>query len=204
MIETVVVDLGGVAARYLPLRRLDALATLSGLTPDEIQSRLYDSGFDAEAEAGRYQPDALFSEIHRRLGMKKRQDAALVQAWSTAFEPDFSVLRVLGRLPVEKALFTNNGPMIDACLAGPLKSLAAFLNRNLISSWQLGARKPEAASFEKAAQRLGKSPAALLLLDDSAANVDAALRCGWDAERVTDAAEVLAALERRPDLAPLL
>ena len=87
--------------------------------------------------------------------------------------------------------------MIDACLAGPLKQVAAAFDE-IICSWHLGVRKPEAGAFKRAAERLRCPPERLLLLlDDSAENVEAAIRCDWDASCVNGVDEVRAAIRRR-------
>ena len=198
MIETVVVDLGGVAARFLPERRLQALASLSGVPEDVIRERLFESGFERQAELGAYSPDQVLAAVQAALDHPVPV-AALIDAWALAFEPDIQVLECIASLPVSSALFTNNGPLLDACLAGPLRALSATFDE-IICSWHVRARKPEAAAFERAAERLQRSPDRLLLLDDSAANVHAAIRCGWDADRVTGLADVLAALGRRAGL----
>jgi putative hydrolase of the HAD superfamily len=52
-------------------------------------------------------------------------------------------------------------------------------------SWELGARKPDAAFFAEAARRIGAQPAAILFIDDSARNVDAARDAGLAAEQWT-------------------
>jgi len=89
--------------------------------------------------------------------------------------------------------------MLDACLAGPLRGLAEAFDE-VICSWHLRARKPDAVAFERAAERLGCAPE-LLLLDDDPENVEAAIRYGWDAECVTGLDDVVSAFQRRPDLA---
>jgi 2-haloacid dehalogenase len=66
-----------------------------------------------------------------------------------------------------------------------------------VCSWHLKARKPEGDAFERASERFGCAPDRLLLLDDSAANVGGAIRCGWQAERVVGAADVREAVARR-------
>jgi HAD superfamily hydrolase (TIGR01509 family) len=193
--EILVVDLGGVAARYRPDGRLSALSKLSGVEPDVIVERLFDSGFERAAEAGAHSADDVVGAIQRALD-DRVPVAAIVEAWALAFEPDAEVLDYVASLPLPAALFTNNGPMLDACLASPLRALATPF-REIICSWHLRARKPEALAFERAALRLGCPPDRLLLLDDSAENAEAAARCGWDAECVTGSEEVAAAIGRR-------
>jgi putative hydrolase of the HAD superfamily len=195
VIETVVVDLGGVAARFRPERRLDALAALSGLSPAVLQQRLFDSGLDRQAELGMYTADEGLAAVQDALE-HRAEVTALIDAWASAFELDAGVLECVASLRVPSALFTNNGPVLDACLAGPLRALVATFDP-IICSWHLRARKPDHAAFERAAERLALPPDQLLLLDDSDVNVQAARQCGWQAECVTGAGEMRAAIERR-------
>lgn len=50
-------------------------------------------------------------------------------------------------------------------------------------SWAVGAMKPEAAFFERVAERVFRPPASLLFIDDKPENVAAARAAGWRAER---------------------
>jgi FMN phosphatase YigB (HAD superfamily) len=193
VIEAVVVDLGGVAARFVPERRLAALAALSGVPEAKIQEELFDSGFESRAERGVFSTRQVFQKLESVLGRVPRD--ALLDAWAQAFEADSDVLALVARIPGPRTLFTNNGPMLDACFAGPLQELAGPFTK-LVCSWHVNAVKPEAAAFERATGLLAAAPGHLLLLDDSAANVEAARRSGWNAEQVSGAGEVQAALEK--------
>lgn len=66
----------------------------------------------------------------------------------------------------------------------------------LVYSAAVGARKPQAEFFAAAAAESGFSPGALMLVDDTGANVDAARAAGWLAVRWTGT-------ERLTDLLPL-
>jgi putative hydrolase of the HAD superfamily len=183
MIEAVVMDLGGVAARFKPERRLRVLASLTGVGEDVVQEALFDSGFEQRAELGLHSFDDVVDRI-RHVSRRSISPNAVVDAWSLAFEPSLEALQCVASLSARKVLFTNNGPVLDACLGGPLQGLAAVFD-DVICSWHIGARKPEPAAFERAAERIGCAPERLLLLDDSVANVEGARRCGWEAELVT-------------------
>ncbi len=117
----------------------------------------------------------------------------LIDAWALAFEPDPDILAQAASLSVQRALFTNNGPMLDACLSRPLQAVKAAFD-TVICSWYIGARKPDASAFQHAAQHLGMPPSSLLLLDDSVANIEAAIRQGWHGEQVRNGNDVRAAL----------
>ncbi len=55
----------------------------------------------------------------------------------------------------------------------------------MVYSAGLGARKPDAAFFEAAVAACGFPASDITLIDDTAANVEAALAAGWDARRWT-------------------
>jgi HAD superfamily hydrolase (TIGR01509 family) len=194
-IEVLVVDLGGVAARFTPERRLRALSEATGLPEGDVQARIWDSGWEMRAELGEFEADEIVEVVRDILGHRVSAED-LVTAWSLAFDPDEAVLSRLAAVPLRRVVLTNNGPMIDACFAGPLRALAAAFDE-VICSWHLRARKPDSASFEAAREHLGVvAGERLLLLDDSAPNVEAARRSGWRAEQVRSLEELEGALGR--------
>lgn len=178
-IKALVVDLGGVAAQFRPARRLTALAALTGLGEELIHERLFQSGFDHRCELGELTAEQAHAGALGALDGTITADA-LIAAWSLAFEPDDAVLDHVRAIPARRVAFTNNGPLLDTCLAGPLRHLAATFDQ-VICSWHLRAAKPDPGSFERAAGRLGLAAEHLLLLDDSIANVEAARQLRWNA-----------------------
>ncbi len=56
--------------------------------------------------------------------------------------------------------------------------------------------KPDPAIYALAAERFGHAPAAMLFIDDSTANVEAARSCGWQAHHFTDAARLAEELRK--------
>src|SRR5690606_14141452 len=78
------VDLGGVAARFTPERRLRALAAATGLSEKAIHARIWDSGLERDAERGRYASDEIVEVVRTALDERIGADA-LVEAWALAF-----------------------------------------------------------------------------------------------------------------------
>jgi len=193
-IEALVVDLGGVAARFRPQRRLHALASATRIEEHVVHERLFGSGFDHRCELGELTAAETMSAVLAALDGTITVDA-VIEAWSLAFAPDDDVLERVRTTRGRRVLFTNNGPLLDACLAGPLNWLADEFD-DVICSWHLRATKPGAVAFERAAIRLGVPAGQLLLLDDSRANVQAAQQVGWKAAVVADAGDVGHALEQ--------
>ncbi len=193
MIRWLVVDLGGVAAHYRPELRARTLAAATGLDPTAVDDRLFASGLDGRAERGDIPPANILDTIRAALDADITDDH-LVAEWSAAFEPNPDVLDAIGAASVLSCLFTNNGPIINLCLAGPLASVSRSFDR-VVCSWELGATKPSAVAFERAQSILGASADEILLLDDSEANVQAAIRSGWHAKHVIDVVGVRTALD---------
>ena len=192
-IEAIVVDLGGVAARFYPARRLHALVAATGIDEHVIHERLFSSGFDHRCELGELTAEEAVSEVLSALNAIAVAD--LIEAWSLAFEPNDAIVERVRTAPARRVLFTNNGPLLDACLTGPLRTLADAFD-DVICSWHLRATKPDPLAFERAADRLAMPGASLLLLDDSPANVHAARDLGWYAALVEEYGDVENALAR--------
>ena len=191
-IDVVVVDLGGVAASFRPERRLAALSVATDRSERFIQRALFASGLDRRAELGMIGPDEIISDVGLALRTSVDPDT-LIESWATAFEPDLVVLNVVRTTIARTVLFTNNGPMINRCLSGPLDVISSSFDV-IICSWELKAAKPDEAAFERAASRLDAAPHGLLLLDDDPTNVESARRYGWNAQTVSCAADVTEAL----------
>jgi HAD superfamily hydrolase (TIGR01509 family) len=186
--DVAVFDLGGVIAEFMPHRRAAKLQELTGLSPVEVERRLFGSGMDAAAEIGEYDSDtivnATLSALDHRLGRDQ-----LIAAWALAFEPNLELLRRVEGLHQRKVLLTNNGPLLSLCLAGPLLCVATAFEM-VLCSWQLRAIKPDSAAFDRAAAVIGAHRESLILFDDTLACVAGARRAGWRAIHVEDASDL--------------
>jgi hypothetical protein len=143
--DTVAVDLGGVAARFTPARRLDALAAATGLPTNEITERIFQSGLESRLERGEIgaRDDSIAILVD---ALDHRLDAStLIGAWSQAFEPVGEVLTILAALPERVVLFTNNGPIVELCLEGPLHSIQEVCD-DVVCSSRLHAFTPSSRS----------------------------------------------------------
>jgi putative hydrolase of the HAD superfamily len=181
-IEAVVLDLGGVVCRFVPDRRLRALARLTGAPASDIHAALWASGLDARAEAGDLDHDEVYAAVLARLGGGKRGSGVspgdLRAAWAAAFEPDEEVLALVRSLDRPVALFSNNGPITEDCLRRELAAVGDAFDLVLLS-WRLGATKPASDAFVKATSQVGVAASAVLFVDDSITNVRAAAHAGW-------------------------
>ena len=192
--ELLVMDLGGVLCRWLPDRRLAALAALSGLTAATVDELVFTSGFDDAAERGRFDLAAFTAELRSLLALDPEvADQALRSAWATAFEPDPRVLALVERATCPTAVFTNNGPMLEDALHHELAEVGRVFDR-VACSWHVGATKPDPAAYAGATELLGVHPSVVLFVDDSDDNVVAARAAGWQAHHYTDPLNLTATL----------
>lgn len=200
--EVLVMDLGGVLCGWLPDRRLHTLAALSGLPPGTVDELVFASGFDDAAERGRFDLAGFTDELRSLLGLGPDVgDDALRAAWATAFEPDARVLALVDRATCPTAVFTNNGPLLEAALHHELAAVGEVFDR-VLCSWHVGATKPDPAAYAGATEALGVHPSVVLFVDDSDANVTAALEAGWQAHHYTDPLNLTATLRGAGLLGP--
>lgn len=69
--------------------------------------------------------------------------------------------------------------------------------RDIVVSGVEKLAKPDPAIYALAARRFGHAPGEMLFIDDSEANVQAAIACGWQAHHFTDAENLAAELRGR-------
>lgn len=193
MISAVVFDLGGVVCRFDPERRLQALSTATGLTPERIDEAIWESGLDEQLEAGRLSPDEARQAVLDAL--ESRLDPVMLRvAWSMAFVPNLPVCRLLERVRTDRFLFTNNGPIVTECLADELQTVSRLFSRTLCS-WEIRVRKPDVRAFTRLAHELERLPNEMVLVDDAEANCVAADSMGMQTICFSDEGS----LERRLD-----
>ena len=190
-----VLDLGGVTCRWDPDRRLAGLSALSGLPVEMVDQLIFESGFDDASDRGAFTLGEFVEHVSTVLGLPMTPDDedALRSTWASAYEPDRGVLRIVHAAPLATALFTNNGPLMEAAIEAELSEVGDAFD-HLVFAWRLGASKPSPEAYAKVTEILGVRPDQVFFADDSQANVDGALAFGWQAHRFTTALDLQAAL----------
>ena len=172
-------DLGDVVCRFVPERRLAAFVSQTQLSADDIQHRLWDTGFSDDCDAGVYSSSDMHAQICQRLGVSwSRQDVH--RLWSFAFEPNPEVLAIAAavRRQLPTGLLTNNPPLLKDALADFLPAIEQNF-APIIFSYQHRSRKPSHALYEAVGQRVGHAAKELLLIDDSLDHIQGAEASGW-------------------------
>ncbi|MGI9465341.1 MAG: HAD family hydrolase, partial [Aestuariivirgaceae bacterium] len=118
MIDTVIFDLDGVLCDYnLPVR-LQALAEISGRPADDIRQDLWGSGFEDDADIGRY-PDAdeYLREFAARLKfpITREQWVDARRRSRTPYDEMLEIVTAVKR-SATVAILTNNVPLLRETL----------------------------------------------------------------------------------------
>lgn len=197
--RVLVLDLGGVVARWVPDQRLAELGNLSDHLPQTVDRLVFESGFDDAADRGRFTLEELLDELAGLLDLPRPVSdlhrAELERAWGFAYELNPMVLRAASQFAGRTAVFTNNGPLMEQALRHD-HQLGAVSDTfdDIVLSWRLQAAKPDPEAFERAAAALDVEPERIVFFDDSETNVEAARAAGWDAHVYTTTLDLQAVL----------
>jgi 2-haloacid dehalogenase len=190
--EIVLFDLGGVLLPFDRERRVRSMVQALGIEPDtarafmasDVHARL-DVGEATEAEAA-----AALSEVAGRAVTPAETRALILSVFEP---PNIALWDVVAALNRHIAVggFSDN-PAFVRELFPP----GAVL-RPMFWSAELGLSKAGPEAFAAVTGRLGVKPAAILFIDDSAANVARAKAAGWDVIQFFSNAQLTEELSRR-------
>ncbi len=99
--------------------------------------------------------------------------------------PDADILDLVKRCPARSVIATSNEAHRASYIWHDM-GYSAHMER-IFAAGPMGLKKPEAAFFAEIESWSGVAPEAILLVDDSAANVEAAASRGWQSFHFTDA-----------------
>jgi glucose-1-phosphatase len=178
-LELIIFDMDGVLCRYDRPLRLRRLAAISGRTPEEIFAAIWQSGFEASAEAGAMAAEAYLAGFAERIGHPLSR-AQWVEARRFAMTPFPDVLALVGRIKqtVPVAVLTNNGFLTKETIGELFPELPPLFGANLRFSAEFGARRPDPDVYRRFLAQAGVAPQAALMIDDDAENVAGAEAAG--------------------------
>jgi putative hydrolase of the HAD superfamily len=190
----VVFDFGGVLFNWRPhelvRRHLPRVAVDADSTRAAVAAVFQGFGGDwAQFDRGVLDAPELVRRIAARTGLDAGDVAALVDGVPPSLTPRADTVELLLRLRAAGVSlhFLSNMPMPYAeHLDRTHPELMGHFHSGLYSS-QVRLIKPEAALYELAIRRFATPAHRLVLLDDIAANVDAARASGWKALQFTSA-----------------
>ena len=188
MISTVIFDMDGVLCRYDVPARLKVLSDLTGRAPDDIHRDVWGSGFEDEADIGRY-PDAdeylAAFATHLKFPISRAQWVDARRRSMTFFD---GMIEIVGQLKAtyQIAILTNNVPLLRETLPDIAPRLPDLFGEHIYFSCDFGIGKPDPALFLKVAELVDASPVECLFTDDKLENVEGARRPGMQGIHFTD------------------
>jgi HAD superfamily hydrolase (TIGR01509 family) len=196
--KAIVWDFGNVIVRW------DARTLYSKIFPDPVErdrflGEVCTGAWHIETDRGA----VTFTENCRKLIERHPEHEAAIWAWRDRWWEMFS-----GPIPETEAaieaLHLRGVPQFGLSnisaetLEGTLAMSPAFGRlKGYVASGLEGLLKPDPAIFALACERFGYAPSDLLLIDDSARNIEGARAAGFDTHHFTDPAELKPALEAR-------
>jgi len=168
-------DLGGVLLPFDPERRVAAIVDQLDVSADAVRA-LFGGELPRRMDLGQADEDdfaAAFSELAERPVSSEAARELILSVFEAPNEPlwqvvaDLRATAVVGGFSDNPAFVTTRFP--PGAVLDPM-----------IFSAEIGAAKPSDAAFVAAETRLGCLGGAILFIDDSAANIDAARHRGWD------------------------
>ena len=187
-----VLDLGNVLVEVDFRRALASWARAAAVPVEAFAGRFsVDEAYCAH-ERGEIDDAAYFSHLAGCLGIRL-SFAEMLEGWNEIFGPPLPgagrvVRELAARMPVY--VFSNTNPAHVAYFSPRLRELLSPVTR-VITSCDIGARKPEAEAFRRVAAIAGLPPERLAFFDDLEENVAGARRAGLQAQRVTRPEEIL-------------
>ena len=175
----VIFDMDDVLCHYELGKRLRYLANLADCTARDVRAAIWDSGFEAESDAGGYPDGQVYlAEFRRRLGYPISVEQ-WVEARREAMSPNWPVLNLAKAISKDAtiAIYTNNGPLVKDNIATLLPEAAAIFDLRFCS-YEFGTKKPDPESFTRLVKHLGKTPEDCWFIDDKKSNVEGARLAG--------------------------
>lgn len=196
-----VFDFGGVVFRWRPAQLVARVWPQRARTPAELAATVQDLFQAYQGDWGRFDQglldeDTLTDAVCARTGWAVEEMRALLAAVPDELVPQPETLALVQALQPLRPVFLSNMPTPFVALLEGRYPLRQWFAGGVFSS-QERLCKPDPALFERAAQRFGRPAQDCLLIDDHPVNVEAARRCGWQAELFTSAAELRACLQAR-------
>ncbi|MCW5940834.1 MAG: HAD family phosphatase [Fimbriimonadaceae bacterium] len=185
--DGVLFDMDGVLCDLDDEARLDYLIARGGRDRETLRQAIWGSGFEDEADEGRYDAETYLFEFGVRAGWP-----ITVEEWcayrSSGMTAHGDVLAFASRLAdrCRIGVLTNNGPLLEREFGVVFPELGPVFGGNLWCSSRFGARKPDPRVFVAACELLGTPPERTLMVDDREANVAGARAAGLEAHRFTD------------------
>lgn len=183
--KNILFDMDGVLVDYEPSLRVGHIAMALGRSVAEVRAAIYDSGVEADADAGRLGPDEYLDALGRILGQ-----SLPVDVWADARRRATRVrtglmarIASLASQGIGIGILTNNGHLLAAHWERIAPELFPLFRGRALVAAEFGVTKPDPRVYLAALEKLGWHAHETVFIDDAQANVDGAVTAGLAARR---------------------
>ena len=173
-ITAITFDLGNVLVKVDHLRFCRQMAALAGLSPQQVYVQVFESSLEPGYDTGRITSREFYARVTAHFGVTLAY-ARFCELWCDIFDPMDGMAAVVANLAPRFPLFllsNTNSLHFDYIRARFDAILQPF--QDLILSYEVGRRKPDAAIYQALIQRVQRPPEEILFLDDKATFVEGA------------------------------
>lgn len=195
-IRLVIFDMDDVLLHYDVEARQSAIATMAGLTVDEVARLIWDSGIEDASDAGRLSADAYLAACSQALGIPfGRADWFRTRALAMTLDPEAVALAQAVKDKAALALLTNNGFIMGEHFDALVPELRAVFGPAMHVAAEFGTKKPDPAIYARLAARYGVAPAEAAMIDDKPVNIEGARAAGLTGHSFRSAGELRSFLD---------
>ena len=200
-IRNIIFDLGGVLLNINPLLSLLEFANISKTDPEELKNRLASERVFEKFDTGALSPDGFRAELCRIMDYKA-SDTQIDDAWNILlldFPPDRVELLKQLRNNYRVFLLSNTNIIHFRKYSNDFYEKygipMADMFDKLFLSYEIGIHKPDAGIYTHVLQNAGLKAEECIFIDDSKANVDAALSLGMSGIHIANGYDVTSYFE---------
>ncbi|WP_068084339.1 HAD family hydrolase [Polycladidibacter stylochi] len=183
MIKFIVFDLDEVLYDFREDERLEILAEMTGLAPQEVHQRLFAGSAEKLAEAGTpSRAEEYLCQYNRLLGFElTRKQWVDIRRRVTLPRPRMLALLTELKTHYDLALLTNNGALFGAEIFNIAPELQTIFTSKAHATSDFSARKPNPVVYERICAKYGYLPGETLFVDDRFENIEGAQMAGLNA-----------------------
>jgi HAD superfamily hydrolase (TIGR01509 family) len=191
-------DLGKVLVNFDAEIMFRRMGEVAGVDPARVREVVIDGGLQRQYEIGQISGREFYEAFCRQTGTRPDY-GALRQAASEIFELNLSILPVVTHL---YHAHHRLGVLSNTCeshweyCTRRYRILSELFAVHALS-YRIGAAKPEAAVFQKAAELAGVAPQEIFYVDDFPEHILSARAIGFDAVQYTSTPQLAADLRAR-------
>ena len=195
-IKALALDLGNVLVQVDHMRFCRRLATLAGLTPEEVYARVFESNLEPAYDTGRLTSEEFYRLVTKACGVAL-PFPRFASWWCDIFAPMEGMAALIERLAGSYPLYlvSNTNPLHFAHIREHYPLLHHF--KRFVLSFEVGSRKPEPGIYRDLIRQTGLPPQQCLFVDDKLPLVTAARAQGLQSWQFTSPADFVRLLQQQ-------